>query len=83
MMRAGGTMKVSLTPDRLKSMEVCNAICSMMAGAEFIVRSTIKRKVNVEFGNKFKNQTREVRSNPAMLFRPHQNFLATLGSSQA
>ena len=66
MMRAGGTMRVSLTPDRLKSMEVRNAIWFTMAGAEFVVRFTIKRKVNVEFGNKFKNQTRGVRSNLAM-----------------
>ena len=36
MMRSGGTMRVSLTPDRLKSMEVRNNNCFATAGVEFV-----------------------------------------------
>jgi hypothetical protein len=51
MMRSGGTMKVSLTPDRLKSMEVRDDVCLMGAVVEFVVRCTIRKRVNVEIEN--------------------------------
>ena len=46
MMRSDSTMKVSLTPDRLKSMEVCWPIYDMLNVAQFdyAVRFITKRR---------------------------------------
>lgn len=49
LMRSGTTMKVSLTPDRLKSFEVCGVLLVMVwnVHSQLLPRSTTKRKDSV------------------------------------
>jgi hypothetical protein len=60
-MRSGGTMKVSLTPDRLKSMEVRSGVCFLMAGVEVVARCITKKRASVQLERAFRKQTHGAR----------------------
>jgi hypothetical protein len=61
MMRSGGTMKVSLTPDRLKSMEVRSGVYFLTAGVEVVARCITRRRASVQLEKAFRKQTRGAR----------------------
>src|SRR5882762_1360065 len=83
MMRSGDTMKVSLTPDRLKSMEVRNHICLATTEVEFVVRCTTGKRVSVEIGSQFKKLPHGAPSNPIRTLHPHQSFPTMFARAQA